>query len=179
MKSLKRVQTMAKVFKILFTILFVGCIVGTIFSVIGLALTPLIANNQTLQRYVVKSGTEFELNSYLSACICSILSCGTWVYLGYKNVEFYKYELSVGTPFDKSVVSALRKVAIEAIIISCAANIVEVIISCIFRSGVKDFGVGEIGTGIVYLLVSLILDYGAEVSAQKEIIENVDDKKPD
>ena len=148
MKSLKMVQTMAKVLKILFTILFVGCIVGTVFSVIALAITPLIANNQTLQRYVIKSGTEFELNSYISTCICSILSCGTWVYLGYKNVCFYKYELSVGTPFDKSVVTTLRKVAIEAIIISCVANIVEVIVCCILHSEVKDFGIGEIGTSI-------------------------------
>ena len=177
MKSLKRIQTMAKVLKILFTIVYVACVVGAIFSMLGLALTPIVANNETLRKYVLRGGAEFNLNSYLATCICAVITCGTWFYLGYKNVEFYKYELKTGTPFDKTVTVSLRKLAFEAIIISCVANIIEVVICCLFYVEIKDFGVGEIGTGIVYLLISLILDYGADLNQEKEKIENVDDKE--
>lgn len=177
MKSLKRIQTMAKVFKILSTVAFVGCIVGAVFSVIGCAVTPLIANSETLQKYLTDSGAAFEWKSYLATCICSALACGAWIYLGYENKEFYKAELEAGNPFNKKIVGYIRKLAIECVVAACIASVIGGIICAIFHVEVKNFSVGGIGLGLVYLLVSLILDYGADLNEGKKKTENVDDKK--
>lgn len=177
MKSLKRIQTMAKVLKMLSTVAFVGCIVGAVFSVIGGSLSPVIASSETLQKYLTDSGAAFEWKSYLATCICSAVSCGAWIYLGYKNVEFYKAELEVGNPFDKKIVEALRRLAIECVVVAFIASVIGGIICLAFKAEAKNFNVSGIGLGLAYLLISLLLDYGADLNEEKEKVENVDDKE--
>lgn len=94
-----------------------------------------------------------------------------------KTRSFIKPNSRRGNPFDKKIVEAIRKLAIECVVAACIASVIGGIICVIFHVEVKNFSVGGIGLGLIYLLVSLILDYGADLNEGKEKAENVDDKE--
>lgn len=176
MKSLKIIQILAKILRVIFIVVFIACIVGASFCLLGLILLPIF------QGTVIYEGKTFEVwlmdrdiplyEAYL-AVSTGLLSCGVGIFLGKYNELFFKEEIELGTPFSKDIVRKMRMVALINIIASFALGIVVGIgVGIVKAVNHSDFEfkyelLSFVGFGLALLVISLFCDYGAEAIEPK------------
>ncbi len=179
MKSLNRVQTMVKVFKILATIAFVCCIISTVGCALGAIIVNAVGENAEFIKMLEQEGVAYDRNIYVCACVCAAVESVLGIYIAYLNKTMFKKELEKGTPFDKDIVALVRKNAVIQIVASIVAAIAVAIIIACFNAKLDISNGAAVGTGIFYLLLSLLLDYGADLAAEKKETEKIiDDGDP-
>lgn len=181
MKSLRIIQIIAKIARILCFILFIVCIVGAAGASIGLIVLPLVKdmvidsqNGTTLAEYLASQGSPVEF-LYINMVV-GIFACGEGIALCKINERFFKDELAIGTPFDHSVVSNMRRTGLINIIVSVAVSILCAIAVAIVQA-INHLEVSSnyslfstVSFGLLLLLLSLFCDYGAELKdAQKPV----------
>lgn len=168
MKSLQRVQTATKIFRILAKIGFICSIVGAACCVIGAIFCGIGYFSETLRDLIVQNAESYDAKEAVSACICAAVSCGFGIAVSYLNLRFFSAVQAEGTPFTKPLVAALRKLGVKIIILSLAESIAIAVFTAIMHTSCDYSGGGAIGMGIFYLLVSLLTDYGADLLNNKE-----------
>lgn len=164
MNSLQKVQKISKVLYVFTMIAFVCSIVGLVGSIIGSIFIGVNGLDASIINYFVSIGVPLDQNIVLCACICSTVECLFLIILYAFVKKFYKQELRLGNPFDKPVVKSMRKLGILHIVLPIIASLIIAIIVACF--GVKDINIqnwSNITLGIVYLIVSFILEYGSEL----------------
>lgn len=176
MKSLRIIQALAKIARIICLIVFILCIIGAAGCLIGIIVVSSLRNvvlyeGKTLNDILIENRATFE--SVIAALIVGLLSTGVGIYLSKYNELFYKRELAVGTPFKMEVVKDIRKVSVVNIVVSFSLAVVATI-TVLIISGVTGVHVevsyslfGTIGYGLVLLLISLFAQYGAEIDEAK------------
>ena len=165
MKSLQRVQKAANVLRILAKIGYIFAIVGTVSCVLGAIFCGIFGSNARVQEWLVKEGETFVTREYVCHCICGAIGCAAGIAVAYFTLRFYDQELAAGTPFAKTLVKGIRKLGLLHILLPLAASIVVAIVSSAMHTKVDFNASGSITAGIAYLLLSLPMDYGADLSA--------------
>ena len=171
MKSLKTIQVLAKIAKIICTVLFIVCIVGASCCALSVIILPvtkdvILYEDKTFSVVLAEQGTSYI--DALTGSVIGLIVCGVGIFLAKYTELFFKKELELGTPFDKGLVKDMRKMALIHIIVSIVASIITSIVYFIFKesvpdfNGTYDFNGGSIGFGISMLIISLFCDYGAE-----------------
>ena len=183
MKSLKNIQLLVKILRIISLVVFILCIIGAAGCALALIIVPVcqdikIMGEKTLQMLLLEKNVHMY-QVYCGLCI-GFVSCGVGIFLSRYNELFFEEELSVGTPFTFPMVKKTRKVALVNIIVSLCSSILAAIvvgiICAIYRSKYSfNYGLfSTIGFGLALLVISLFTQYGAEKDnggPEQEVIE--------
>lgn len=163
MNSLTKIQKISRIFYILSRIAFVCSIVGCALSLVGAVCVGVWGDNQALMDLLADYGEYFDKNTALCYCICGTIMCGFYIAIYVLVKNFYAFELKMGTPFDFAVSQRLRKLGwLNLILTICGSMICEIVASC-FDSVLSMFDLAGVTIGIVYVVVSYILEHGAEI----------------
>ena len=177
MKSIRIIQVLAKIARVICIIVFVCSIVGAVGCMVGLIVLPLckdivVSDGKTLAELLIEK--DMPLYKVYCALAVGLTSCGVSIFLAKYNELFYKREIEIGTPFNKEVVRDMRKTAIVNIITSLvlviACSIAVAVVSNINKADMsfKFEYFSSIGYGITLLILSLFCDYGAELNQKQE-----------
>ena len=177
-KSNKTIQVLAKIGKVVSTMIFVLCIVGGAGCILGAA-TLAIFDSTTLQigDVTIHGLVEAQAGMSMAALYTSIgvglVACVAEAVLAKMAANFFTFELETGTPFDLEVARKLKNLGICSIVIPVIAAVVIGIaygILAVFTTVPEnmDYGtVGSIGIGIAMLIISVLCKYGAQAVAEK------------
>lgn len=163
MKSLDRVQTIAKVLKILSMIVFVASIVITSILSILLIVFCFVGNNVEFSNFFAQINLPYDFNTVLCTLICLIIQSIGSIIIYSKVVKFYKLEITLGNPFDKPLIKVMRNVGVWRIILPIVVSTITSIIYACFGVAVNVSSLAGVTMGIVYLVVSCIMEYGSEL----------------
>lgn len=172
MKSLKIIQVLAKIARIVCLVVFIACIVGAAGCFLGLVIFSVIKDipfgqGPTISERLIEQGTNSE--TVIVSIIVAMASCGLSIFLAKFNEIFFRNEVKEGTPFKKEVVRDMRITAIVNMAVSFSFFIMMAITVGIIKAFLRNLGNIElsfswwiIGYGLSLLVISLFCDYGAE-----------------
>ena len=177
MKSLRIIQILAKIARVICIIVFVCSIIGAVGCISGLIALPLtqdaiVIDGKTLAEYLLEK--DIPIEKAYAAMATGLASCGVSIFLSKYNELFFKREIELGSPFNDEIVKRMRKVAIVNIVVSLVLSVACAISISIVENVTKinmsfrfDY-FSSIGYGISLLIISLFCDYGAEKSKPSE-----------
>lgn len=167
MESLKNVQKISKVLKILAKIVFICSIVACACCAISIPIIAVLGKDPQMYQWLIEAGEDYSYKRALCDVVTGTVATGFAIALYALVVRFYDTELKIGTPFDPIVVKKMRKLGWLHIILPICSVVAVAIVGACFKIDVSDM-LGESGIviGIVYLIVSFVLQYGADLKAQ-------------
>ncbi|MBQ6183495.1 MAG: hypothetical protein IJK33_06370 [Clostridia bacterium] len=176
-KTLKTIQTLCKVGRILSKITFIICIVGAalcVAGIISLALIPegIKFDGLTIQGLVQKHA-GVSVNTCYAAMAAGIALCAGGAVLAKFEELYFKRELASGTPFTFDGAKELIRLGVLTIAIPAVAALVAAIIFGVMRAVLPDVDEMKynirlyLGMGIGYIFAGLLCRYGAELFAKK------------
>ena len=173
MKTLKTIQTLAKIGKILSKIVFIFCIVGGIMCVVGIAGLALIPEGfkigGTTVHGLVEESAKISMGTLYTAMATGIVFCAGEAILSRIAGNYFTRELADGTPFTFDGARALIRLGIFTICIPIATSVIGAIVYTIMKytlDHVADFRITDyvsVGLGVMFIVTGLICRYGAEV----------------
>lgn len=180
MKSLKIIQVLMTIARIVCLVVFIACIVGAAGCFIGLVVFSAIKDipfeGVTISDKLIEEGTNSE--TVIVGIIVGMLSCGVAIFLAKYNEVFYRNEVKEGTPFKKSVVHEMRIVALVNMVTSFSYFLTMAIALGIIKGFIRDLGSIDInfswwiiGYGLALLIISLFAEYGAEKEDNPNVID--------
>ncbi|MBQ6043109.1 MAG: hypothetical protein IJL41_03080 [Clostridia bacterium] len=176
-KTLKTIQTLCKVGRILSKITFIICLVGAalcVAGIISLALIPegIKFDGLTIQGLVQKHA-GVSVNTCYAAMAAGIALCAGGAVLAKFEELYFKRELASGTPFTFDGAKELIRLGVLTIAIPAVAALVAAIIFGVMRAVLPDVDEMKynirlyLGMGIGYIFAGLLCRYGAELFAKK------------
>lgn len=176
MKSFKRIELLVKILWILCLVVFVLNIIGAAGCVIGLGVFAgvqgLAINGKTIAQMLAEK--NISVNSAYTGLAIGIFHCAVGAFLSYYLYIFFKKHSDGGLVIDKPLVKETRKVSLVYIIVSLSAAVISSIAIGIARAFDKSINVNNgggfisIAFAICMLIVSLFLDYIADLEEQKK-----------
>mgnify|MGYP005777501451 FL=1 len=183
MKTLKTIQTLSKIGKVLSKIVFIFSVIGfcgCIAGLIGLCFEngDFIKIGGVTLHGLISENLGFDVKN-----VSAILSEGLIIYAGEavlaKFAELYfKNELKAGTPFTLAGAKELLRLGILSLAIStgCAmvGSIVEGIVAGLIKAeetaaiDIHFDNSSNIALGVMFIVVSLLCRYGAELWENRE-----------
>ena len=174
MKTLRIIQTLAKIGKIISKIIFICSLVGGIGCIVGiisLAAIPegLKIGGVTLHAMIEKSA-GISMETYYAAMAVGVIFCAGEAVLARIAERYFKNELNVGTPFTFEGAKELLRLGICAVCIPVGTAILSAIVFQIMKAcfaNVSDFSMSDsvsFGLGVAMIVTSLLCKYGAELS---------------
>ena len=172
MKTLKTIQTLAKIGKVFSKIIFVCCIVGFCGCIVGIVSLALGAETFKLGGVTIHGMIENEAGMSLPTLYASmavgLLFCGAEAVLCKFAEAYFKHELADGDPFTLLGAKELLRLGILTIVIPLGTVIVcsiGIAIADNFFPGIDKLSIGEfssVGLGVMMIVLSLFCRYGAE-----------------
>ncbi len=177
MKSLKTIQVLAKIGRIVSKIIGILSIVAACLCVAGivslaLGLGALKIGGVTIHS-IIETKAEISIGTLYAAMASGILLCVGEAILCRFAEKYFANELKAGTPFTFDGSKELLRLGILAICIPIASEILAAITYGIMRllmDGVeppKDWYGASIGIGVMMIVTSVICRYGAELKEGK------------
>ena len=174
MNTLKTIQTLSKIGKILSKIVFICCVVafcGCIATIISLAFgaETLRIGGLTLKGIFQKSAETSIGTVYAAAATGLILSAGEAVLAKFAQIYFTN-ELADGTPFMLAGAKEMMRLGILTICIPAGTTLLTIIARAVIAEVCGEIAdlrldCGEsIALGVMFLIASLLCRYGAETS---------------
>lgn len=182
MKTLKFIQVLAKIGKILSKIVFICCIVGAcgcVVGAIGLAvgLEVSIFAGVDLEEILQKEA-EISSNSLYCYMAASLFICvGEGVVAKFAEI-YFDHELAHGTPFNKDDAKELFRLGILTIGVSLgaliSAEITQNIMAALLNNAktMKLSNDGSWTLGLTFIIISLLCKLGAELNEKDDAKEN-------
>ena len=176
MKSLQTIQKTCKVFQILTKIAMILCFVGSGLLLLGLICGIVISstgaviagNMETLYR-LTSSASFFEMVGSLLAEFVVTLTDALLFFHAWK---YFSAEQADGTPFSRRGADMMKRLGILLIVLPAVSAILAWGICTIFsvpQVKAPDLGSeASIVLGIMLILVSVILRYGADLEANRD-----------
>ena len=176
MKSLQAIQKTCKIFQTLTKIVMILCFVGSGLLLLGLICGIVISstgaviagNMETLYR-LTSSASFFEMVGSLLAEFVLTLTDALLFFHAWK---YFSAEQADGTPFSHSGADLMKRLGILLIVLPAVATILVGVLHGIFdmvQIEAADVGNGtSVMIGIMLILVSLILRYGAEMEENRD-----------
>ena len=179
-KSLSTIQTLAKLGKVLSQIVFVCCLIGAIGCCVGIAVLLIpngIAVGGTDITWMFLSERELAVETMVFACVSGLIACGAECVLSKFANVYFRHELAAGTPFTMAGSKEILRLGILTIAIPMGALILEGIAYGIYkgifpaaeRINMEDMT--SVGMGILFIVASVVFQYGAELREQKNAEE--------
>lgn len=178
MKTLKTLQVIAKIGRILSTIVFVCCVVGAALSAIGIVCLAVIPEGFQIGEVTVRGLVEQKAGVSLTTCCMTmaqaVVFCAGEAVLAKFAERYFKNELKAGTPFTFDGAKELMRLGILAICISIGTAIIAGLVYVIFKVAAKDVAEpsfhngASVGIGVMMIVGSLLCKHGAEASAKPE-----------
>lgn len=173
-KYLSWIQTIAKVGKIVCKVLFILCLVGAIGSLVGLVSILALETASLLDLGFLseEKGENFFSLSVFS-CINGVITCVGMAILTRMGERYLENEMKAGTPFTEEGSRELFRFGIATLIVSAATSVASSIalgiVSLLNQTPIEAFDATSglsIEFGLLWLLLSLVFRYGAELRAQ-------------
>ena len=179
MKTLKTIQTLAKIGKILSKIVFICALIGGILCAVGLctAWFPQVvkAGNVTIHG-IVYEPASISLGQIYAGLTAATVFCIAETILAKTAENYFKFQLEKGTPFDFEVSKKLFSLGIKTIWMPLAATVIAAIAYAIFdhfMKGVSSYefeGFSQVWLGFGFIIFSHLCKAGAEMAGAKEEI---------
>lgn len=186
MKSLKQIQTLSKIGRILSKIAFIGSIIAFCFCIAGI-LSMAFGNGETLKfgevtihGLIIEGG--YNIKS-ISAALAgwSIVCAGEAVLAKFAEL-YFKHELCAGTPFTQNGANELQRLGILTISITLGCAVVAEIFREIL-AGIMNVTAdaaidmtfdndGAVALGIMFIILSVVCRYGAEIMKKGAVTGN-------
>ena len=176
MKTLQIIQKTCKVFQVLTKIAMILCFVGSGLLLLGLVCGIVIAstgaviagNMETLYR-LTSSASFFEMvGSLLEEFVLTL----TDALLFFHAWKYFSTEQADGTPFSHRGADLMKRLGILLIVLPAVATVMVGVLHGIFnltQVEATDVGNGtSVMMGIMLILVSVILHYGAELEENRD-----------
>lgn len=175
MKTLKTIQTLSKIGKILSKIIFILCIIGAagcLVGIVSLACIPegIKIGGMTIHGLIEQSA-EFSMGTLYTVMATGIIFCAGEAVLCKFAESYFKHELAAGTPFTFEGAKEMIRLGILTVCIPIATAIAGAILYGIMS--VAFFDVGDvnfdnslsIGLGVMFIITGLICRCGAEITS--------------
>ena len=184
-KTLHTIQALAKVGKVLSTIVFVlsivgaaGCIVGAVcWELFGNFEIDLLGGGVTIHN-IVEAETGIVGGGVFTACAVGFVLVLGEVFLAKAAQKYFKHELADGTPFTMQGARELKSLGIKTIVIPVisyvAAAIVYGVMVSVLQMGGDKFDMDitvNLGLGIMFIIGSLLCKLGAQQGGEKKLEE--------
>lgn len=171
METLKTIQKLSKIGKVLSKIMFIfcivefcGCIVGILSMVLGAA--TLKFGGVTLES-ILNTEAEVTVGTVYAAMAVGTILCAGEAVLAKFAEHYFKRELADGTPFSIDGAKEMQRLGILTICIPIGTQIVAEIVHAVMEQIMKDIeplqlsNSGSVALGVMFLVMSLICKYGA------------------
>lgn len=169
MKSLETIQKTFNVFRIIAKVAFSLCIVGASICAVGALCAVVqfcggkifVISGEPLT--IFPEGTDL-LTKYVEFLSMAFMLVAEAILMGFTG-GYLKSELTDGTPFTENGAEKLKKIGIRFIYIPIIAIIVSEAVAALqgVKVGLAFSNYGNVVTGVVLILVSLVFKYGAEI----------------
>ena len=174
--SLKTIQTLSRIGRVFSKVVWICCIVGAAGCLVGIASLAVGVNEVFKIGGVTIHGLiEYEAgmsigSMYASMTVGMILCLGELA-LALFAERYFKNELKAGTPFTFDGANEMKRLGILAICIPVGTSIlaqiayqsIKVFFLNVESMHIDDFA--SIGLGIAFLVISVLLRYGAQLNA--------------
>lgn len=172
MKTLKTIQTLAKLGRVLSKIVFVCCVVGFCGCVIGITSVAagahvFIAMGTSLEDLLINEAGMTTGTIYASMAVGIVLCAGEAVLAAFAE-HYFRRETQDGTPFTTDGANEMLRLGVLAIALPLAAQMLAEVVHLIIRTTMADVAplnydsYGSVGMGVMFILAALICRYGAE-----------------
>ncbi len=179
MKSLKTIQTLFKIGKVISEIIFICCIVCFCLCAAGIVSTALGVDGLKIGGVTLKSFIQDETASVSTGTIFANLAAGAVVCAGEAVLSkfahhYFKRELADGTPFTSDGAREMQRFGILAICIPVGTQIIASIVYSILEMTLSDVAplewsfAGSVTIGIMFIVMAQICKYGVELCGQKK-----------
>ncbi len=180
MKTLKTIQTLAKIGKILSKIVFICSIVGL--CLCGVGFLGLVIGGRDIElgsvtlHLLQTTGVNLTLGDVWVAIFVQAFECIGEMIVSKIALDYFKNELEQGTPFHMDGAKELQRLGIYTIWVPIAAAVVgEIALSIVVLLGDHTTQIvhtsidcdGNISLGIMFLVASLLCRYGAQLQQEK------------
>ncbi len=173
MKSLKTIQTLSKIGRILSKIVFICCLVGIgscVIGILGLAAgaAAIELGGETLESLLRRKADVSVGSLYVTIAVGIIMLAGVAVQAKFAERYFHR-ELADGTPFHADGAKELRRLGIVCVVTPVACRLAAELTYEIMKRTVSGVGhmrlndLSSIGIGIAFLVFSLLCSYGASL----------------
>lgn len=189
MKTLKTIQTLSKIGKIVSKVVYICCIVGfsgCIFGIIALAVgADVVKIGGVTLDVLLKREADVSLSTLYTVIASAMPLCAGGAALAKIAERYFSHELKDGTPFSAEGAKELLMLGIWIIVIPlCSvvvANIVQEIMAAVMTDVVKTKleGWTSVGLGIAFIVMAIMCRYGYELSSKSDDKTEVDDKDED
>ena len=176
MKTLKTIQTLSKIGKILSKIIFIFSLIGGIGCAVGILTLALIPegikfDGMTIHA-LIETKAEASMGTMYAAMAVSMVLCAGEAVLSKIAETYFRNELAAGTPFTLAGAKELFRLGICTICIPLGTQLLASVIGAILALALGDvsslsidsYSSGSFGMGISFLIMSLFCRHGAELT---------------
>ena len=175
-KTLKILQTLAKIGKVLSMIVFVCCCVGGGLCLIGMVT---MGSFESLLRFggigirledIIQAGGTLTYADTMVTMLIGLIACAGEAVVAMFAHVYFRRELDAGTPFTLAGAKEMLRLGILTIAIPIGTETVSALVyalAAVMTEGLSDMNWDSsvsVSLGITFLVVSVILRYGAELS---------------
>ena len=178
MKTLNNIQKLSKIGKVFSRIVFIFCIIGFCGCIVGILSMALGAPTLKIGGLTLESILSMEAGvttgTVYAAMAAGMILCAGKAVLAKFAEHYFKRELADGTPFNLGGAKELMRLGIFTICLPIGTQIVAEIVHAVMEQtmqGVAPLQLdndGSVTLGIMFIVLSLICRYGAELHEEKE-----------
>lgn len=183
MKTLKTIQTLSKIGKVLSRLMFIFCIVGLcgcIVGILSMALgAPALKFGGVTLESILNTEAEVTVGTVYAALAVSMILCAGEAVLAKFAEYYFKRELADGTPFSIDGAKEMQRLGILTICIPIGTQIVAEIVHAVMEQTMQGVAplqldnAGSVALGIMFIVMSLICHYGADVYEERKTTLNL------
>lgn len=179
-KSLQTIQTLNKIGKVLSKIVFICCLVGAIGCIIGIASVGLLGVDEVLKidgvsiHGLIEKKAEMSIATLYVTMFVGMAMCIAEVVVSRTAHRYFSNEVEEGTPFTFAGADELLHLGIIVITVPLGTTIACAIGVGIVSALIEGVDKVELGNGvsltlgIMFIVMSVIFRYGAELKSGKE-----------
>lgn len=174
-KTLKIIQTLAKVAKVICQVVFILSLIGGISSLVSLIALGIVHGlnfDEKLLKFFVEVDEKMNMPTLYFTGIVGVLGCASSCVTAKFTQKYLEKELETGTPFTLDGSKQLLKTGIIVLVVPAITSALVGIVYGIFYfflPTTQEAGVSvDIGLGVAMIILSVVFKYGAQAFAETE-----------
>lgn len=183
MKTLKTIQTLSKIGKVLSKILFIFCIVGfcgCIIGILSMALgAPMLKIGGVTLESILNTEAEVTVGTVYAAMATGMILCTGEAMLARFAEHYFKHELADGTPFTPAGAKEMQRLGVLTICLPLGTQIVAEIVYAVMAQVMQGVAplrldsASSVALGIMFIVMSLFFRYGADMYEESKTTRNL------
>lgn len=183
MKALKTIQIISKFAMIMSKFVRICCIVGLCGC--GVGVLALVVGGNTVKiggvtlHSLLDTQANVSLGTILAAISVGVFLCAGELVVAKLSETYFRHELEAGTPFTHDGAMELRMLGVHMIWVPIVAMVCAKVAQTIFAKTMENVQTvslsngGSVAAGIALIVVSILCEYGAEISAREKADDEV------